>query len=99
MQEIRRRERISARSRTNITNRENHLAKRYGKINKRCNQHNDLFYADIDALERVVNQYAQRHRHILPKYFGWELKFYFERPIGPFLQELNALMPERTLTG
>ena len=66
-------ERISAQSQTNATNRANPLSKRYGKINKRRNQHNDLFHADIDDLEREVNQFAQRHRQKMPKYFGSEL--------------------------
>ena len=70
--------RISAQNRTNHTNRANYLAKRNGKINKPFNQHNNLFHVDIDALEREVNQLAQRHRHFIPEYFGWEHKSYFE---------------------
>ena len=78
----RERERIAAQTRTNIKNKKNHLAHRYHQINKLRHQHDDLFHADIDALEKEVNQFAQRHRHLLPKYFGWELKSIFERPCG-----------------
>ena len=82
-------ERIAAQSRTNAKNKKNHLAHRYHQINKRRNQHDNLFHADIDALEREVNQFARRHRHILPQYFGWELKNPFERPSGPLAPGLE----------
>ena len=49
------RERIAAQTRTNPKNKKNHLAHRYHQINKRRHQHDDLFHADIDALEREVN--------------------------------------------
>ena len=101
--EERERERINAQSRTNARNRQNHLSSRYAKINKRRNTHNDLFHADIDALEREVNQYAQRHRHLLPQYFGWELKSYFDRPSGPLAPGLERFYaqanPNRLING
>ena len=58
-------------------------------VNKRRHQHDDLFHADIDALEREVNQFALRHRHIMPDCFGWELKSPFERPQGPLAPGLE----------
>ena len=47
-------ETIDAQYRTNATNRQNHLAKRYAKFNKRKNQHLSLFHADFEALEKEV---------------------------------------------
>ena len=79
------------------------MAKRYSQINKRRHQHDDLFHADIDALEKEVNQFSQRHRKIMPKYFGWELKSYFERPSGPLAPGLERFYaqanPNRLVDG
>ena len=81
----------------------NHLAHRYHQINKRRNHRDDLFHADIDALSREVNQFAQRHRNIMPDYFGWELKSPFERPQGPLAPRLERFYargnPNRLIAG
>ena len=95
--------RIAVQTRTNAKNKKNHLAHRYHQIKKRRNQHNDLFHADIDALGREVNQFRQRHRHILPHYFGCELANCFERPRGPLAPGLerfyNRANPNRLIAG
>ena len=99
----RERERIAAQTRDNAKNKKNHLAHRYHQINKRRRQHDDCFHADIDALEREVNQFRQRHRHILPHYFGWELKNPFEKPSGPLAPGLERFYaqanPNRLVDG
>ena len=62
---------------------------RYGKINKRRAFHDACFHADIDALQKELNQFAQRYRQLMPDYFGWELKNTFGRPSGPLAPGLE----------
>ena len=77
------------------------MAHRYHQINKRRHQHDDLFNADIDALQKELNQFAQRNRQLMPDYFGWELKNPIKRPSGPLAPGLERFYaranPNRTI--
>ena len=79
------------------------MAHRYHQINKRRHQHDDLFHADIDALQKELNQFAQRHRQLMPDYFGWEVKNPFERSSGPLAPGLERFYaranPNRLIDG
>ena len=91
----------NAQSQRSAKTKKNHLAQRYAAINKRKNQHNDFFHADLDAIEREVSQYQHRYKHILPQ--GWTLKSYFNRPTGPLAPGLERFYacanPNRLIDG
>jgi hypothetical protein len=93
----RERERISALGRAN----NNHFHTRCRAINKRKTPHLALFHADIEALERELEQFYQRHQQYL--YRGWELKSIFNRPIGPLPRGMQRFYaranPNRLIDG